>query len=94
MALDTDFSDMKKTFVTYPVFFNYKQLKCVSTFWDTLYNQHNITLLILANIKCYFLTKYIKINIYNCSNILHIACDNTAIFFVEYFNCDLSRPLR
>ena len=36
MALGTGFSDMKKTFVCYPIL-NYKGLKCVSTFWDTLY---------------------------------------------------------
>ena len=33
MALHTDLHDMKKTFASYPV----KRLKCVLTFWDTLY---------------------------------------------------------
>ena len=37
MALDTDFGDIKKTFVSYPVS-NYKRLKCVGTFWDTRRN--------------------------------------------------------
>ena len=36
MALDTDFNDMKNTFVSFQ-FFNYKRFKCVNTFWDTPY---------------------------------------------------------
>ena len=36
MTLHTDFSDMKKNLVSYPVF-NREWLTSVRTFWDTLY---------------------------------------------------------
>ena len=36
MALDTDFSDMKKLSQVIQ-FFIHKRLKCIRTFWETLY---------------------------------------------------------
>ena len=80
---------MKKTFVSYPVF-NYKRLKCVSTFWDTMHK--NLSQIIAhtekriyvsCHLKCY--VNFVFIN-FVCNNFqfsvwkeIKIICSNINI---------------
>ena len=74
MALQTDFSDMKKTFVSYPVF-NYKRLKCVRIFWDTL-----VCVYSYKNVIKHCIFKHLEVAMFSVSMILGINLLNINLY--------------